>query len=165
MTHVSREPLFQTLTKSNELLLSFVYLAHTFVQMLTSYIYDVAIGGHFNAFLFKVALSEKAEKSTESVHAFTDIVSLAKYHSEVMDVILSSCLLRSAQKPVSDALRSCLETILGLGSLVGALRYGRMKEYEASHQVEDLYKKFHSAVMHFVSILEYLRENFIQTLF
>ena len=133
------------------MLLHLIFNAHSFVQRLSSYIYDVAIGGHFDAFLYRLALSEKTETQINSLQAFKDVVSIAQHHSRLLDTILSSCLLRSSQKPISDTLRVCLETILDLGVFVNGFRYGRMKEYEAKQQVEDLFKRFQNAVTGFVS--------------
>ena len=73
---------------------------------------------------------------------FSDVFSLVKYHSSVMDNILSASLLRSGQRAAGDLLRGTLETVLELGILAGDLKRGRVEEYQAAPRLADLYSSF-----------------------
>lgn len=78
---------------------------------------------------------------------------LASTHSTVLDNMLSACLLRSGQKAVGDLLRGALELVLQLGILAGDLKRGRIEEYQAAPQLEDLYVKFRGKMSTLVSDL------------
>ncbi|KAF9646581.1 hypothetical protein BDM02DRAFT_3099578 [Thelephora ganbajun] len=140
-----KKPLFGTLVKANTLFLHFRFLAHTFVAQLCSYIYDTAIRGHFDSFLLKLSTSKG-----HNGHRFSDVFELARHHSEVLDNILIACLLRSGQKAAGDALRMCLETVVGLGTLAGELSRGRVEEYQAKSTLEELYSVFKRRVSRLV---------------
>src|SRR5262245_54330000 len=104
MTRNPSSPLFPSLTSANNLLLHFRFIAQSFVSALSEYIFDTAIGGNFNAFL-----SQLSPRTMDSNANFSDVFSLAKYHSSVMDDILSASLLRSGQRAAGDLLRGTLE--------------------------------------------------------
>lgn len=146
LTRKSTEPVFETLTASNKLLLHFRFIGQSFVASLSAYVYDTAIGGNIDAFLARLMLSETSLDLSKS-SAFPDVFSLARYHSKVMDDILSACLLRSGQRAVGDLMRGCLEILLDLGVLIGELSRGRMQEYEAAPRLEDLYEQFLGKMM------------------
>ena len=141
-----KKPLFDTLVKTNNLFLHFRFLAHTFVAQLCSYVYDTAIGGHFDSFLLKLL----APRGDRNGRGFTDVFELAQYHSDVLDNILIACLLRSGQKAAGDALRLCLETVMELGVLAGELCRGRIEEYQAKSTLEELYSAFKRRVSRLV---------------
>ncbi|OCH93115.1 hypothetical protein OBBRIDRAFT_725379 [Obba rivulosa] len=149
MTRRSSEPLFQTLTGSNKLLLHFRFVAHSFITALSSYVYDTAIGGNFDAFLAKLNSESQTSKRT-----FMDVFALAEHHSRIMDDILSACLLRSSQRAVGDLLRACLQCILDLAVLAGELKRGRLQEYEVVPLLEDLWHRFRSKM---TSLIQSLR--------
>jgi hypothetical protein len=142
MTHKNTQSLFPTLTASNKLLLHFRFITHSFVTSLSSYIFDTAISGNFDAFL--ALLNE---------HDFSDVFSLADAHSTVLDSILSACLLRSGQKPVGDLLRGALEQVLELGVLAGDLKRRRLEEYQAAPLLDDMYASFRAKMSTLVRIL------------
>lgn len=147
MTRRASEPLFETLSASNQLLLHFRFVAQSFVTSLSSYIYDTAIGGNYDAFLAQVKYESQSSKRT-----FSDVFALADRHDAVMDDILSSCLLRSSQRAVSDSLRTCLQIVLDLCILAGEMKRGRLQEYEAAPRLEDLWRRFCRKIGSTVSI-------------
>jgi len=73
---------------------------------------------------------------------FTDVFELADAHSDVMDDVLSACLLRSSQRTAGDALRGCMETALELCVLAGERRRGRVEEYAAVPLLEKIHASF-----------------------
>ncbi|KIP06600.1 hypothetical protein PHLGIDRAFT_514697 [Phlebiopsis gigantea 11061_1 CR5-6] len=131
-------PLFETLTASRQLFLYFRFIASSFVSALSSYVYDIAIGDKFDSFLNSLASPLEREPGN-TLPVFSDVFALAEYHSNVMDDVLSACLLRSNQKAVGDLLRGALEIILEFGILMSDLRSGRMREYEAAAPLEGLF--------------------------
>jgi len=80
----SGPPLFPTLTFANNLLLRFRFAAQSFVSVLASHVPDVAVRGNVDPFLALLTPS-----------TFTDVFELADAHSDMMDDVLSACLLRS----------------------------------------------------------------------
>ena len=158
MTRNYKKPLFLTLTASNKLLLHFRFITHSFVTALSSYVFDTAIGGNFDAFLARLSPPLGSSHSRDRVcdYAFSDVFALADVHSMVLDNILSACLLRSGQRAVGDLLSGVLELVLELGMLAGELKRGKLEEYEAAPLLEDLYEAFRSRMSTLVCILFYL---------
>lgn len=144
MTCKSTKLLFPTLTSSNKLLLHLRFIAHSFLTALSSYVFDTAIAGNFDA--FRARLSHP-QPDTE----FSDVFAVTDAHSVVLDNILSACLLRSGQKAVGDLLRGTLEVVLELGVLVGERQRGRMEEYQAAPLLDDLYASFRRKMSTLVS--------------
>ena len=161
MTLQDSPPLFETLAASRKLFLYFRFVANSFVATLSSYVYDVAIGGTFDAFLSSLtpssSLSVSADSPAKSKDAkpasCSDVFALADRHSKVMDDILSACLLRSTQKAVGDTLRGVLDVILEFGILMSDLRDERMQEYEAAAPLNDLFAAFRRRMITLVSYL------------
>ena len=145
MTSKSTELLFPTLTSSNKLLLHFRFIAHSFLTALSSYIFDTAIGGNFDT--FRARLSHP-QPDTE----FSDVFAVTDAHSDVLDNILSACLLRSGQKAVGDLLRGTLEIVLQLGVLAGERQRGRLEEYQAAPLLDDLYANFRRKMSTLVTV-------------
>ncbi|KAF9244855.1 Spc98 family-domain-containing protein [Melanogaster broomeanus] len=156
LTRSSSVPLFPTLTSSHKLLLHFRFVAHSFLSTLSAYIYDVAIGGNFDSFLSRIAT---CRETADSPIGFRDVFALAECHSSVLDDILSACLLRSTQRAAGDLLRGTLEVILEFCILVGDLKDGRLKEYQASSALELLYASFRKKVSTMTKMLEVLLEK------
>ncbi len=96
-------PLFPTLTSANNLLLRFRFAAQLFVSVLASHVPDVAVRGNVDPFLARLTPG-----------TFTDVFELADAHSDMMDEVLSACLLRSNQRTAGEALRGCMELVLDL---------------------------------------------------
>lgn len=154
MTRQDSSPLFETLTNSRKLFLHFRFLAHSFVSAFSSYVYDTAIGGAFDTFLRSLDNGSSPASDAHDTgkrHEFTDVFALAERHSDILDDILSACLLRSNQKAVGDVLRGVLEVVLGLGLLAADLRDGRMQEYEAAAPLEELFGAFKRRMFALVS--------------
>lgn len=148
MTRRKSDPLFPTLASSNKLLLHFRFVAHSFVMVISTYVFDTAIRGNFD-----VLLSRLSSTATPGNESFSDVFTLADHHSSVMDDILSACLLRSGQKAAGDLLRGCLEYVLDLCNLAGMRRENRREEYEAAPMLEDLYNAFDSRMTTLVKVL------------
>jgi hypothetical protein len=145
MSRDTRDPLFPTLVSANQRLLHFRFLAHNFIEALTSYVFDTAIRGHYDAFM--------AQFEAES-QPFSDIFSLAEMYSAVLDDVLSACLLRSSQRLAADLVRGCLELILDFCILCGEMRRGRLKEYNAAPLLEELLGRFRRKFSLLVSKIE-----------
>lgn len=73
---------------------------------------------------------------------FTDVFELADAHSDMLDDVLTACLLRSSQRTAGDALRGCMELALDLCVLAGDRRRGRIEEYAAAPLLENLQASF-----------------------
>lgn len=129
---MSREsPLFPTLTSANNTLLRFRFLAQSFISAIAAHVPDVAVRGNVDPFLARLTPG-----------TFTDVFQLADAHSDMMDDVLSACLLRSSQRTAGDALRGCMELALELCVLGGDRRRGRIEEYAAMPHLENLHASF-----------------------
>ncbi|OAX44150.1 gamma-tubulin complex, DGRIP91/SPC98 component protein [Rhizopogon vinicolor AM-OR11-026] len=152
ITH--QDVLFPTLSESRKLLTHFRFVAHSFVTTLSGYVFDVAIGGNFDAFLARVAACRLGTSSE-----FSDVFSLAGAHSAVLDDILSACLLRSGQRAAGDLLRGSLELVLELCIMIGDLKDGRLQEYQASSALVVLFAAFRKKMSTLIKVLELLLEK------
>lgn len=152
MTRPSDCPLFPTLVSSNKLLLHFRFLASSFVTNISSYVFDTAIGGNFDAFLAKLSPDASSTAPTGEIQGFSDVFSLAKAHAALLNDILSACLMRSSQRGVGDLLRDALERVLELAVLMGERKRGRLEEYQAAPLLEDLFQKFQTKMTALVGL-------------
>ncbi|PPR01645.1 hypothetical protein CVT24_001621 [Panaeolus cyanescens] len=148
--------LFPTLTKSRRLLLHFRFIAHTFVESLSGYVFDTVIRGNFDPFLAR--LEQPPDVSSQDA-SFTDVFHLSRCHSAVLNDMLNACLLRTGQKNVGDLLRQCLEIVLELTIVIGELHRDRLKEYQAATFIEDLFSKFRGRMATLVRVLKGLVEK------
>jgi hypothetical protein len=121
MTH--QNMLFPTLNQSRKLLTRFRFVAHLFVTTLSAYIFDVAIGGNFDAFLARTTACRSGTSSE-----FTYIFSVVEAHSAVLNDILSACLMRSAQRAAGNLLRGSLELIL-VTLMMGGCKSARRHQF------------------------------------
>ncbi|KAI0087944.1 hypothetical protein BDY19DRAFT_951176 [Irpex rosettiformis] len=156
MSSPGSDPLFQTITPSQKLFEFFRFMASSFVSTLSSYVYDVAIGSNFDTFLSKLGATHSSSASQESP-PFSDVFSLAEGHSKLMDDVLSACLMRSAQKPVGDLLRSVLDVILDFGILMSDLKQGDIQEYQAAGPLENLCSSYRKKMITLVSFLRAIK--------
>jgi hypothetical protein len=143
-------PIFPTLAQSRKLFLHFRFLAQNFVSALSGYVFDTVIGGNFDPFLVELS-SERQEH-----RRFSDVFELAKKHSDLLDDILSACLMRSGQRAAGDLLRQATEIVLEFAVIIAELRRGRLQEYEAAPLVEDSFTKFRNkmaALVRFTKIV------------
>lgn len=140
------DPTFQNLPQQRKLFLHFRFIAQSFVASLSSYVFDTAIGGNFDPFLDRLSPKSSAPDSNEirdtGTLRFTDVFELANAHSNLLDDILSACLLRTGQKQVSELLRHSMELVLEFCIVVGELHRKRIEEYSAAPVIEDLYTRF-----------------------
>jgi hypothetical protein len=138
--------LFPTLKRAHDLLNHFRFVAHNFVCSLTSYFFDTVVRGHFDAFLESILVASgtpfDGKENTKSGRQYTDVFALAQTHADILDEMLSACLLRSGQKGINDILHSVLEVILDLGVLAGDVHQGHLQEYQALPTLEDLWAAF-----------------------
>ncbi|KAF5351850.1 hypothetical protein D9756_007722 [Leucocoprinus leucothites] len=151
-------PIFPTLTPARKLTLHFRFVAQSFMNALSSYVFDTVIGGNFNPFLAELVLHHN-EDGTQQQRRFSDVFELAKRHSNLLDDILSACLMRSGQRAAGDLLRQTTEIVLEFSVLIGELRRGRLQEYEAASLVEDLYGKFRAKMAILTKVLKGLVEK------
>lgn len=152
MCRSAARPLFPTLTPSNKLLLHLRFIAHSFVTNLSEYVLDTAIGGNFDPFLVRLSLPAEGGDGL----AFSDVFALARAHSALMDDVLSACLLRSSQRAAGDLLRQALELVLELAVLVGDLKTGKVEEYRAAPQLEDLAGRFRMKMVALVGLMSFV---------
>lgn len=155
MTNDISNPPFPTLARPRKIVLHFRFIAQSFISTLSSYVFDTAIGGNFDPFLAQLASSTSftdtdASTSVEASR-FTDAFELASAHSNLLDRILTACLLRSGQKVVADLLGQALDLVLEFCVVVGELQRRRLKEYEAEEMVEGVYAKLRARMATFVS--------------
>lgn len=141
MTRCTTIPIFQTLATARKLTLHFRFVAQSFVTAISGYVFDTVIGGNFGPFLAELVQDHREDKARRHGR-FSDVFELAKRHSDLLDDILSACLIRSGQRAAGDLLRQTTETVLEFAVVIGELRRGRLQEYEAAPMVEDLFAKF-----------------------
>ncbi|KAF8639530.1 hypothetical protein AX17_001435 [Amanita inopinata Kibby_2008] len=177
MSRSPSKPLFQTLAKSRKLLLHFRFVAQSFVANLSAYVFDIVIGGNFDPFIGRLTATAAAASSTPpspssptvaarplprpeaTRERFRDVFSLSNDHSELLDNILSACLLRSGQREVGDILRQSLELVLEFSVVVGELHRGRLEEYQAAPMIDELYGRFRAKTRTFTRVLKELAEK------
>ncbi|KIJ67680.1 hypothetical protein HYDPIDRAFT_173488 [Hydnomerulius pinastri MD-312] len=156
LTRAKSDPILPTFSSSNKLLLQFRFVAHAFVNTLSTYLYDTAIGGNFDAFLSRIAACRNTLNAPSD---FRDVFTLAECHSAVLDEILSACLLRSTQRAAGDLLRGTLQLVLDFCVLVGDLKDGRLQEYQATSSLEAMHAAFRKKVSTLTKALEVLLEK------
>ncbi|KDQ31404.1 hypothetical protein PLEOSDRAFT_1111793 [Pleurotus ostreatus PC15] len=149
-----RDTLFPTLTPSNKLLLHCRFVMQSFVSAVSEYAYDTVIGGNFDPFL--ATLTPDIDPT---IAGFADIFALSRVHSALLDDILSALLLRSGQRNVGDLLRHALEYVLEFAVLVGQLKRGGLKEYEAAPLLADLHARFLAKMAVLVKVLKGLSDK------
>ncbi|KAF8633668.1 hypothetical protein AX15_001316 [Amanita polypyramis BW_CC] len=179
MSRSLHKPLFQTLAKFRKLMFHFRFVAQSLVSNLSAYVFDTAIGGNFDPFIERLAATAAAASSasvsvsllttpnsttftshlTPTTGRFSDVFSLSQSHSELLDNILSACLLRSGQREVGDILRQSLELVLEFSVVIGELHRGRLEEYQAGLMIEDIFVKFRGNMMMFTRVLKELAEK------
>ncbi|THH16575.1 hypothetical protein EW146_g4072 [Bondarzewia mesenterica] len=129
MTRKTSEPLFPTLAITNKLLLHFRFMAQSFVDTLSSYVFDTAIRGNFNAFLSQLRPGHFVSPGTSSIFG---------------------------RRAAGDLLRGCMELVLDLCILAGELRRGRVEEYRAKPVLEDLFSSFREKMATLIKVLKTL---------
>jgi hypothetical protein len=160
-----------------KLLLRFRFHTHAFVSTLTSYIFDTAIGIHFNGFVKRledIASKQAAHQSPveskpeatkisdvktprKSVKEYSDstpaadVFEIMDDHSRILDKILGGCMLRTQQRALSDVLEDILGIVLRLGSLVRDWKRETVKDEDAGNQLQNLHYNFERNMMIFVS--------------
>ncbi|KAJ6625865.1 Spc98 family-domain-containing protein [Mycena sp. CBHHK59/15] len=149
MSRSASKPLFPTLTPSNKRLLHFRFIAQSFVANLSEYVLDTAIGGNFDPFL-----SHLSPNATGRGPGFSDVFALARAHSDLMDDVLSACLLRSGQRLGGDLIRQALELVLEFSVLAGDIKTGRLEEYQATPILEDISHKFRTKMSTLTKVLK-----------
>ena len=158
MTRTTSKPLFATLAKPQKRLLHFRFVAQSFVSTLSAYVFDTAIGGNFDPFIARLSVptpgggaAAAAASVLKEGMGFSDVFSLAKSHSELLDDVLTACLLRSSQRAVGEVLRQSLELVLEFTIVAGEVYRGRMEEHEAAVAMEDVERRFLAKMGVFVS--------------
>lgn len=141
LTRTSSDAIFPYNSRAQNILIHFRFAAQSFMMSFTSYVYDTAIGGNFDAFLARISSAESSP-DLAAENYFSDVFSLMQRHSRVMDDILSACLLRSVQKAVREILEAVLGSIVEFGVLVGNVKNGHVKAAEAALKVEELFDLF-----------------------
>ncbi|KXN90824.1 hypothetical protein AN958_03478 [Leucoagaricus sp. SymC.cos] len=151
-------PIFPTLAQARKQTLHFRFIAQSFMDALSGYVFDTVIGGNFDPFLSEL-LPRRDEDGTPQHRRFSDIFELAQRHSSLLDDILSACLMRSGQRAAGDLLRQTIEIVLEFAVVIGELRRGRSQEYEAAPMVQDLYEKFRAKMTTLTKVLKGLVEK------
>ncbi|KIK67495.1 hypothetical protein GYMLUDRAFT_37627 [Collybiopsis luxurians FD-317 M1] len=142
---------FGTLVSARKMLLHFRFIAQSFLTNLAEYVYDTAIAGNLDPFIARLQQPEEFAKRHND--GYSDVFSLAQAHSDVMDAILTACLLRTAQKSAGGALRDVMELVLDFAVLIGELYRGRLEEYQAAPVLEKLYSQFLKKMRNLIKIL------------
>ncbi|KAF7308550.1 Spindle pole body component [Mycena chlorophos] len=158
MSRSAQRPLFPTLSQANKQLLHLRFIAQSFIQSLSSYVLDTAVGGNFEPFLARVSPPASTNVIDDSA-GFADIFSLAKAHSMLLDDVLAACLLRSTQRVAGDLLRQALELVLDFAVLVGERWEGRLEEYQAAPLLHELAGRFKRRIGAVIKALKMLVEK------
>ena len=161
------------------LLHRFRFHAHSFISTLITYIFDTAIGIHFDGFMARtelVAMQHKARISQsclqendpskkgvftsriyvdDDVTPVADVFEIMTDHSIVLDKILGGCVLRTQQRAIADVLEDIFTIVLRLGSLVRDLKRGAMTNDDAATQLEKLHYNFERKMITFVSLVHF----------
>jgi len=153
--YAMNESLFATDPSARVLLSRFSFQIQAFITAFSNYVYDIAIGRPFDHFLsslerLRLHVLEASEGSSQGINTALDVFALAQIHSDVMDSILASCLLRSKQGAVSEALCDAMRVILHFGRLVVRTALKEVPEIQASEEMEDLHQNFERCIGRFV---------------
>lgn len=154
------EGLFQSTPQAHRLLLRFRFQTHSFVSALTSYIFDSAIGTHFNAFMRRLASvvqqirlhSHQEREDDEGSPSVPDVFELMNDHSKMLDKILGACMLRTQQRAIAEVVTDILSNILDLGTLVGDMKRGIVDDSTGEARVKKLYYAFERKMFTFVRL-------------
>jgi hypothetical protein len=154
------EELFKLKPQAHRLLLRFRFQTHSFVSALTSYIFDCAIGTHFNAFMRRldsvvqqIRLHSRQERDGEDgFPSVPDVFALMNDHSKMLDKILGACMLRTPQRAIAEVVTDILSNILDLGTLVGDMKRGIVDDPTGEARVNKLYYTFERKMFTFVCL-------------
>jgi hypothetical protein len=152
-----RTPVFSYSPKANAMLVCLRFQIQAFVTSYAGYIFDSAIGANFDSYLERISdrdndkdIMARIQVNAEQEHDVTSVFALRDLHSQLLDRILSGCLLRTAQRAAGDALRDLLDVVLQFGALVVDLRGGAVGESEGAQRVEEVYWLFRKKMFRFV---------------
>ena len=156
-------PVFPYAPLAQDLLVRLRFQIQAFVTALVTYVFDSAIGGNFDKYLRRIAelrdgFVDESLARNRSDHEVTDVFSLAESHSNLLDRILSGCLLRTVQRTAGDALRNLQELVLKFGVLLINVRRGFVQEAQGADDLQELYEAFQQGMFSFVSKF-YLNEQ------
>ena len=159
------EGLFPSTPQARRLLLRFRFQTHSFVSALTSYIFDSAIGTHFNAFMRRLGSvvqqirshSCQEREDDEGFPSVLDVFELMNDHSKVLDRILGACMLRTQQRAIAEVVTEILSTILDLGTLIGDMKRGIVDDSTGEAKVKKLYFVFERKMFTFVRLFSIQR--------
>ena len=157
----SDETLFKSKPQAYRLLLRFRFQTHSFVSTLTSYIFDSAIGTHFNAFMRRfdsvaqqIRLHSHQERDgDERFPSLPDVFELMNDHSKMLDRILGACMLRTQQRAIAEVVTDILSNVLNLGTLVGDMKRGITDEVNGETKMKKLYYTFERKMFTLVCLL------------
>ncbi|KAI6033056.1 Spc98 family-domain-containing protein [Pisolithus orientalis] len=142
----------------SKLVWQFRFAADYFVSALLTYVYDVAIGSNFDAFLSQIAACREHMASNKP-HEFPDVFTLSEFHSSVLNDILSACLLRSSQRTAGDILRGAMELVLEFCVLVTDLDTAESEVHKIDSALRTLYAAFREKVVTLLEELDALLEK------
>jgi hypothetical protein len=147
--------LFAMLPPARALLSRLSFCVQGFIGALSCYVYDIAIGRPFDRFMntVKNLRSHVINSASNMLDTDIDVFSLGQIHSDVMDGILSGCLLRSTQHAASTALNDCMRVVLRVGRLITQVVLKEVPEIRAASELDDLQTDFEKCASRFVSSL------------
>lgn len=153
------------------LLRRFRFHTHTFVSVLTSYVFDTVVRTNFDAFNLKLRTIEElhymrqrewnqlntarpgSSHQQEPPKPAADIFEVMGDHSKMLDKILGGCMLRTQQRAISDVVEDILSIILLLGSLVRDFKRHALSEEDATAQLQKLHTTFERKMMTLTKVL------------
>ena len=155
------EDLFKAKPQTHRLLLRFRFQTHSFVSALTSYIFDSAIGAHFNAFMRRLESvvqqvrlhSRKGRDGDEDFASVPDAFEFMNDHSKMLDKILGACMLRTQQRAIAEVVTDILSIVLNLGTLVGDMKRGIVDDSTGEARIKKLYHTFERKMFTLVCLL------------
>lgn len=154
---------------STKLLERFSRQIQSFTNSLIGYVFDSAINSHWKTFTSRLQSLKSEYSSTglrrsqtahsdedtegEDEQELHDVFSILDYHTDVLDKILTACLLKARLNSANAALRRPLNTVLALARLVKDLNEGRRSAEKAASMLVDLHRHWNASLKNLVSTL------------
>lgn len=152
--------------RSTKLLQRFSRQIQSFTDSSIGYVFDSAIGSHWKTFTSRLQSLKSEYSSTglrrsqtshsneeEEDQELHDVFSILDYHTDVLDKILTACLLKARLNSANAALRRPLNIVLALARLLKDLREGRRSAEKAASMLVDLHRHWNASMKNLVSTL------------
>ncbi|KIJ50502.1 hypothetical protein M422DRAFT_224566 [Sphaerobolus stellatus SS14] len=150
----SKIPLFPYSSQARSIAFNLRFQMQSFVMAFGNYVFDTIIAGNFDNYLQTISELRSALEEQEMLqNGIANIFELRASHSQLLDRILSGCLLRGVQRQAGDTLKNLFDTILSFGSLIENLYYGRIREGSAAVELSELNATYQSQMHRFILVV------------